>query len=168
MHVFNRSAIAWHLVFLEFLLTPTHEKQRQDIRVFNRSKEEKIDSAAIRPSTPKGSRERERSGLINVRNDPIRHQLHIPIPILAVLSPTLLLVPPLPMEQQNGKIDHEEVGEDHAPSLGLAGDNVLLVRILEEDGVGRGGPERVRGGVLDDVAGEGGREHVRPAHEPVA
>lgn len=72
------------------------------------------------------------------------------------------------MDKQNGKVDHEEVREDHAPALGLAWYHVLAVAVLEKVGVSLGGCDGVLGSVLDYVSGHGSRQDVRPAHDPVA
>src|SRR4051794_25328153 len=72
---------------------------------------------------------------IDVRDDPPRHQLAVPFPILAVLPSALLLVSPLTVDKEDGKVQHEEVCEDHAPALRLAGYGVLAIRVLEENGV---------------------------------
>jgi hypothetical protein len=37
--------------------------------------------------------------LVHIRNDPVRHGLHVPVPVLAVLSPALLFVTALAVEK---------------------------------------------------------------------
>jgi hypothetical protein len=106
-------------------------------------------------------------GLVHVRNDPIRHQLNIPIPIFAILPPALLLVSPLTMNKQDSKVHYEEVREDHAPTPRLTGDGILLVSVREENCVGGRSIDRMRSCVANDVAGHGGRKNIRPGHKPV-
>ena len=72
------------------------------------------------------------------------------------------------MDKQDCEVHHEEVGEDHAPALCFAGDNVRAVAVLEEVGVGLCGCNGVGSGVADHITGQRGGEDVRPAHEPVA
>ena len=94
--------------------------------------------------------------------------LDVAVPVLAVLAPALLLVTALAVQEKDGEVDHEEVGEDHAPALGLARNSVFAVAVLEEVCVGLRGGDGVLGGVADQVAGQSGGQDVGPAHEPVA
>jgi hypothetical protein len=105
--------------------------------------------------------------LVHVGDDPVGDQLDIPVPILAVLAPALLLIATLAVKEQNGKVHHEEVSEDHSPTLGLAGNHILAVAAPEEVGVRLSRGNRVGSGALDHVTRHGGWEDVRPAHNPV-
>ena len=98
--------------------------------------------------------------LINTRNNPPRHKLHIPVPILTILPPALFFVAALPMHQQDGKIHHEEIREDHAPAFSAVGHNVLAIAVSEKVGVGLRGGDGVLRCIADHVAGHGSREHV--------
>ena len=72
------------------------------------------------------------------------------------------------MDEQNSKVHHKEVCEDHAPALCAVRHNVLAVAVFEKVRVGLGSLDGVLGNVMDHVAGESGGQDVRPAHEPVA
>src|SRR5438093_1510357 len=121
MHVFNRSAIALH---------PPHASVLECTSSIGcKPLPDSVASLLFNASRYCMSR------LVDVRNDAVRHKLAIPIPILPILSPTLLVVSPLPMNKQYRKIQHKKVGKDHAPSLRLAWNNILLVTALEEHSV---------------------------------
>jgi hypothetical protein len=106
--------------------------------------------------------------LVDVGNDSVRDVLDVPVPVLAVLPLALLFVAALAMYEEHSKVHHEEVGEDHAPTLGLARHDVLAVAVLEKVRIFLGCGERVLGGILNEVAGERGGQNVGPAHEPIA
>ncbi len=106
--------------------------------------------------------------LVDARYNSPRDKLDVAIPVLAVLPAALLLVATLTVDEQDGKVYHEEVGEDHAPALGLARDGVLSVAVLVKVRIVLSCCDGRLSGVLDEVAGHGSRENVAPAHEPVA
>lgn len=94
--------------------------------------------------------------------------LNISVPVLSILLPALLLVTTLAVQEQDSEVDHEEVGEDHAPSLRLARDNVLAIAVLEEVRVRLGSGKWVLRRVADHIAGHRSGENIGPAHKPVA
>lgn len=93
---------------------------------------------------------------VHVRDDSVGNVLDVAVPVLAVLLPALLFVTALAMQKKDGEVDHEEVGEDHTPALGLTWDNVFAIAVLEEVGVCLGGVQRMLCGVADDIAGKRG------------
>jgi hypothetical protein len=126
-------------------------------------------TSSTRPSwvdsvSPRASRAR----LVHVRDNSVRHVLDVPVPVLAVLPPAFFFVAALTMYKQDGKVHHEEVGEDHAPALGLARHDVLAVAVLEEVRVLLRCGDGACSGVLDEVARKRGGQNVGPAHEPIA
>jgi hypothetical protein len=49
--------------------------------------------------------------LVDTRHNPIPHNLPIPLPIIPILANTLLLIAPLAVDEQNGKVHDVEVRE---------------------------------------------------------
>ncbi len=47
--------------------------------------------------------------LIHTRENPPRHLLTVFVPVLPIFPPALLFIPPLAMDQQHRKVDHEEI-----------------------------------------------------------
>ena len=91
----------------------------------------------------------------------------IAVPVFAVLSAALLLVATLAVNEQDGKVHHEEIGEDHTPALSLAGHRVLAVAVFEKVRIGLSGSDGRLCSVLDEVTRHRGRKDVTPAHEPI-
>src|SRR3978361_1682919 len=62
----------------------------------------------------------DRPRSIAVRDNPPRHLLAVFLPVLAVLCAALGLIPPLAMDQEDGKVDHVEVRDGYPPSPCIA------------------------------------------------
>lgn len=156
MHVFDRSG---SVASFSVRITP------KEMHVFDQGGS--VASFLPQPKThPR--KENQEKPLVHIGHNPPRHNLAVPLPILPILPPALLFIPPLPVHQQHREIHHEEVRDEHAPSLRLPRNHVLLVAILEEHGIRLGCLNRVGGRVLNEVSRCGGRQHIRPRHEPIA
>jgi hypothetical protein len=49
--------------------------------------------------------------LVDIRNDPVRHNLHILFPIITVLLGAVLVVSPLSVDQEDDKVEKVKVGD---------------------------------------------------------
>jgi hypothetical protein len=105
--------------------------------------------------------------LVHIRYDPVRHQLAVPLPVLAIFSLALLLITALAVDEEHSEVRHEKIRDDHAPAFCFARNNVLLVRVLEEDSVFGRSIKWVRRCIADDVTGGSSGQNVRPRHKPV-
>lgn len=99
----------------------------------------------------------QRSRSVDPRNNAAPHQRCIPVPIGVILLLALLLVPSLTVDEQNAKVDEEEIGEYDTPATHLGRLHSLLLHIAS------GGIDSLQ----NDVSRNARRETVRPRHDPV-
>ena len=138
MHVFDRLAVGLHLALPQSLM-----------HVFDRgSPHDPVALHLFNPHSPQTAAQ----DLVNAGHDPPWDKLNVAVPVLSVLPPALLLVTPLAMHKQDREVDHEKVGENHAPALGAIRYDILAVAVLKEVCVGLGGSDGVLSNVMDDVS----------------
>lgn len=72
------------------------------------------------------------------------------------------------MDQEHSEVCHEEICNNHTPALGLTRNDILLVRVLEEDRILRCSIDWMCRRVADNITSGRSGEDIRPRHEPVA